>query len=109
MMRKEEHEQRRFAKRLHKTTVQALRAGLSEKKNKQKEEQQMRKWWAERKAFVAQSENLRFAEAQAPVKLPLQHLRRLWVLCVWGAPSLAPVQLLELCVLNFQSVSQFMV
>ena len=44
MMRKEENEQRRFAKWLHKTTVQALRAGLSEKKNQHKEEQQMRKW-----------------------------------------------------------------
>ena len=55
MMRKEENEQRMFAKWLHKTTVQALRAGLSEKKHKQKEEQQMRKWRAERKASVAQS------------------------------------------------------
>ena len=54
-MRKEENEQRRFAKWLHKTTVQALRTGLSEKKKQHKEEQQMRKWWAERKASVAQS------------------------------------------------------
>ena len=58
MMRKEENEQRRFAKWLHKTTVQALRAGLSEKKNTQKEEQQMGKWWAERKVFVAQSDKI---------------------------------------------------
>ena len=58
MMWKEENEQRRFAKWLHRTTVQALRAGLSEKKNKQKEEQQMRKWWAERKAFVDQSDKI---------------------------------------------------
>ena len=58
MMRKEEHDQRRFAKWLHKTTAQALRTGLSERKKQHKEEQQMRKWWAERKASVAQSDKL---------------------------------------------------
>ena len=65
-MRKEENDQRRFAKWLHKTAVQALRTGLSQKKKQHKEEQQMRKWGAERKASVAQSSTSEVASEVAP-------------------------------------------